>query len=139
MAVAMRILPIILLLSALSSVIADPVIVGHPGVPPLDRPTLERIYTGRVVEIGGVRVTPVNLPSGSPIRDDFLRGYLDQDEDKYTGYWTVRRYIGKGAPPRELATPAEVIDFVSKTAGAIGYVDRAEVGQGVRILLPSGR
>jgi hypothetical protein len=53
-----------------------------------------------VVEVGGVTVAAVNLRSGNTVRAHFLRTYLNQDEEKYTAYWTVRRYIGKGTPPR---------------------------------------
>ncbi len=131
----MRTLPILLLCTALPAAMAAPVIVGNPSVPALDRTTIERIYTGRVVEVSGVRVTPVNLPPGNAIRESFLRDFLAQDEDKYTGYWTVRRYVGKGTPPKELNSSAEVLEYVSKTEGAIGYVDSADAAAGVKVLL----
>lgn len=131
----MRILASILLLLSLGAALAQPVVIGHAGLRPLDRTTLERIYTGRIVEIDGVRLTPVNLPQGNALREAFLQSYLLQDENKYTGYWTVRRYVGKGTPPAELPSSAEVLDFVSKTEGAIGYVDSAKVPDGVQILL----
>ena len=98
----------------------------------LDRSTIERIYTGRVVEVDGVRVTPVNLPAGNAIRESFLRDFLAQDEDKYTGYWTVRRYVGKGTPPRVLSSTTEVLEFVSRNAGAIGYIDGYVDGDATR-------
>ena len=133
----MRLLPALLLLAALPSARAEPVIIGNPSLSALDRTTLQRIYTGRVVEVEGQRVTPVDLPSGSPLRDRFLRLYLDQDDDSYTGYWTVRRYVGKGTPPRVLPSTAEVLDFVSRNAGAIGYVDSEELKPGLKVLLHS--
>ena len=50
-------------------------------------------------------------------------------------YWTVRRYIGKGAPPREITKSADLIRFVTTTPGAIGYVDAADVQPGLNVLL----
>ena len=118
------------------SIAADGVVViGHPNLTGLDAPTLEKVYTGKVIEVNGVPVTAVNASSGSGVRSRFLHAYLKQDEDKYTAYWIVRRYIGKGAPPRELATSEAVIAFVKTTPGAIGYVDEAEVPAGVTVLL----
>ena len=128
-------IPLTLLLISALPVLADPVIIGHQGLPPLDAKTLERIYTGKVVELNGVRLTPVNLPPRSTLRERFLQDYLGQDEGKYTGYWTVRRYIGKGTPPRELDNTAEVIQFISHTTGAIGYVDEADVNPDTPVLL----
>ncbi|MBK5963498.1 hypothetical protein CCR95_05185 [Thiocystis minor] len=128
-------IPLTLLLCAALPVLAEPMIVGHPNLAPLDRETLQRIYTGKVVEVNGARVTPVNLTPGNELRARFLRDYLGQDEDKYTGYWTVRRYVGKGAPPREFGTTGEVKQFIARTPGAIGYIDETELTSDARILL----
>jgi ABC-type phosphate transport system substrate-binding protein len=111
------------------------IVIGHPNLPALDAATLEKVYTGKVVEVGGIAVTAVNAQSGSATRARFLQSYLKQDEDKYTAYWIVRRYIGKGAPPREIVGSAAVIDFVKATPGAIAYIDAADAQPGVRVLL----
>ena len=111
------------------------VVIGHEGLTSLDAATLEKIYTGKVIEVNGIPVTAINANSGSAVRNRFLHTLLKQDEDRYTAYWTVRRYIGKGAPPRELSSSVDVINFVKSTPGAIGYVDEAEVPPGANVLL----
>jgi ABC-type phosphate transport system substrate-binding protein len=117
-----------------SPLLADPVVIGHPNLSTLDRVSLQRIYTGKVVELNGSRVFPVDLRPGDRLRQRFLELYLDQDEDKYIGYWTVRRYVGKGTPPRELDSPEAVIQYVSQTPGAIGYVDESALKAGLNVL-----
>jgi hypothetical protein len=111
------------------------VVVGHATVRKLDAGTVQRIYTGKVIEVDGVAVMPVNLRPGQNLRQRFLQDYLQQAEDAYTGYWTVRRYIGKGTPPRELATVAEVLAFVQNTPGAVAYMDEADVPPHVNVVL----
>lgn len=111
------------------------VVIGHPGLEKINVNMVQRIFTGRVVEVGGQAVTPVNVVAGSAVRAQFLQTYLQQDEDKYIAYWTVRRYIGKGVPPRELNSPDEVLRFVAATPGAIGYVPESSIAAGVNILL----
>lgn len=111
------------------------VVIGNANLTRLDAATLEKIYTGKVIEVEGKPVTAVNANSGSPVRNRFLQAFLNQDEDKYTAYWTVRRYIGKGASPREMSSSADVIKFVQSTPGAIGYIDEADVPPGVNVLL----
>ena len=111
------------------------VVIGNSNLTRLDAPTLSKIYKGQVIEVDGISVTAVNASSGSAIRNRFLQVYLNEDEDKYTAYWTVRRYIGKGASPRELSSSAEVINFVKSTRGAIGYIDEADVSPGMNVLL----
>ena len=111
------------------------VVIGNPNLRRLDAKTVARIYTGKVIEVDGVTVTAVNANSGSPVRTRFLQVYLNQDEDKYMAYWTVRRYIGKGASPRELPKSSDIINFVNSTPGAIGYIDEADVRPGMNVLL----
>ena len=51
------------------------VVIGHPNLPALDAPTLEKVYTGKVVEVNGVAVTAVNAQTGSESQF-FIHRYL---------------------------------------------------------------
>lgn len=44
-------------------------------------------------------------------------------------------YVGKGVPPSQLPTTAEMIRLVSGTPGAIGYVDEADLKGDVKAAL----
>lgn len=109
-------------------------IIGHPALPKTDKATLQRLYTGRAVSIGQQTVAPINLPPGNPVRDDFLQFCLEQNEEQYTGYWLVRRYVGKGAPPMELGSVDEVVRHVQATPGAIGYVPVSKLPRGANVI-----
>lgn len=109
------------------------VIIGHAGISRLNTITVEKIFTGKVINVDGAPVTAVNLKPGA-LRDRFLQHFLNQDDDKYTAYWTVRRFIGKGIPPKELSSASEVIDFVQNTPGAIGYIDENELKPGMNVV-----
>src|SRR5262245_21727438 len=112
------------------------VVVAHADTPALDADTLQKIYLGKVVEVGGRPVVPVNLAKGNSLRTAFMEQVLAQDDDKFIAYWTVRRYIGKGSPPREFATTQEQLEFLRKTPGAVGYLsDAAQVEQGLKTIL----
>jgi ABC-type phosphate transport system substrate-binding protein len=110
------------------------VVVAHPGMRKLDVATVERIYTGRVVELDGQPVLPVNLPPQHPLRQRFLKEFVQRDEPGYLAYWTVRRYVGKGAPPREVGNSAEVLMHVLNTPGAIGYLEESDLPPGVNVV-----
>jgi ABC-type phosphate transport system substrate-binding protein len=112
------------------------VVVAHPDTPALNEETLQKIYLGKVVEVNGHPIVPVNLNKGNVLRIAFMRQVLAQDDDKFIAYWTVRRYIGKGSPPREFATVREQLEFVRATPGAVGYLDEGtDNRQGVKTLL----
>ncbi|MEI7670945.1 MAG: hypothetical protein WCK00_02410 [Deltaproteobacteria bacterium] len=112
----------------------DIVVIGNSNVPKMDTTTIQKIYTGKFISVSGVSVKPVGEKPGTPARNRFLKEFLDQDEEKFTAYWTVRRYIGKGTPPVELANAAAVISYVLSTPGAVGYIDEADVKQGMNII-----
>lgn len=111
------------------------VVIGHASLQRLDPETVEKIYTGKQIQVGSIYVTAVNADVGSALRERFLQAFLKQDEGKYTGYWRVRRSIGQGKPPKELPKSADVINFVTSTPGAIGYILESEVQAGMNILL----
>ena len=130
--ISLKLLPLLL---ACAHANAAVLVIGHANLSKLDASTVQKIFTGKAIEVGGVTVTAVNSHPGSSLRNHFLQTYLNQDEEKYTAYWTVRRYIGKGAPPKELSSSAEVINFVQSTPGAIGYIDEGDLKPGLNVLI----
>jgi hypothetical protein len=48
----------------------------------------------------------------------------------------VRRYIGKGSPPREFGSIELQLEFLRNTPGAVGYLDASsEIEPGLKTLL----
>ena len=112
------------------------VVIANADTPALDADTLQKVYLGKVVEVAGRPIIPVNLAKGNVVRAAFMEQVLAQDDEKFIAYWTVRRYIGKGSPPREFGTIQELLEFLRKTPGAVGYLDEsAEIKQGLKTLL----
>jgi ABC-type phosphate transport system substrate-binding protein len=127
-------LPVFLLLFAMSDALAgDVVVIGNANLGKLDVAMVQKIFTGKLIKVDGIDVTAVNIKSG-PLRDQFLQTFLQQTDAKYTAYWAIRLFVGKGAPPPELSSPAEVVKFVQSTPGAIGYVDESDLVDSVRVL-----
>lgn len=110
------------------------VVVGHAGLPRIDAALVQRLYTGRAIEVGGQLATVLNLRGGHPLRQRFLTAFLDTDEERYRAYWTVRRHVGKGAPPREFDSVAELLQFVARTPGALGYADVKDLPAGANVI-----
>jgi hypothetical protein len=100
----------------------------------MDAETVQRIYAGKVIVVGGVVVSPVHLPVGSPQRQHFMADVMQQSEDAYQAYWTVRRYVGKGTPPREVHNLAEALAHVGATPGGLAYVDDTDVPAGANVV-----
>ena len=128
----------LLLIAGAASANEDVVVIASGALPKVDLPTLQRLYTGRIVSVGQQAATPLNLPAGDPLRKRFLEGVLGQTEEQYTGYWLVRRYVGKGAPPQEFATVDEMLRQLASTPGAVAYVPVSKVPSGANIIYRAG-
>ena len=110
------------------------VVIGHANMRPLDKQTVEKIYTGKNIKVGDILVTAVNADVGSTIRERFLKTIIEKEEDSYTGRWLVMRTRGLGKPPQELPNAAAIINFVTTTPGAIGYISESDVRPGLNIV-----
>ena len=128
----------LLLIAGAANANDELVVIASGALPKVDLSTLQRLYTGRIVSVGQQAATPLNLPAGDPLRKRFLEGILGQTEEQYTGYWLVRRYVGKGAPPQEFATVDEMLRQLASTPGAVAYVPVSKVPSGANIIYRAG-
>ncbi|TXI76159.1 MAG: hypothetical protein E6Q42_07745 [Dechloromonas sp.] len=128
----------LLLIAGAANANDEVVVIASGALPKVDLPTLQRLYTGRIVSVGQQAATPLNLSAGDPLRKRFLEGVLGQTEEQYTGYWLVRRYVGKGAPPQEFATVDEMLRQLASTPGAVAYVPVSKVPSGANIIYRAG-
>ena len=60
---------------------------------------------------------------GEPeVHSMFLKQHVKLSDSDWKIYWKRMVFTGRGLPPQTIPTEAELIDFVSKTKGAVGYV-----------------
>jgi ABC-type phosphate transport system substrate-binding protein len=81
----------------------------------------------------GSHVEPVLLKSGAA-HEAFLKEYVGKTGNALETYYRSLVFTGKGSMPKTLASDAEVVDYVSKTKGAIGYVSADAGTDGVKVL-----
>jgi len=75
----------------------------------------------------GTHVEPV-LEKDGPVHEAFLHEYLAAGtNDDLQSYYRALVFSGRGSMPRQLGSDAEVVAYVARTKGAIGYVS-AETG-----------
>jgi ABC-type phosphate transport system substrate-binding protein len=79
-------------------------------------------------------IRPVDLPASSPVRRRFTEEVLERTLESVKSYWQQRIFSGRDVPPPELDTDDDVVAYVRKHDGAVGYVSgRADVS-GVKVL-----
>lgn len=84
----------------------------------------------------GKRVTILMLAQGQPERTAVLRGIYKMAEDEFEQYFTQAAFTGKiSAPPKDVASAAQMKQAVAANPGAIGYVKKEDVDDSVKVIL----
>jgi TonB family protein len=81
----------------------------------------------------GTHVEPV-LEKDGPVHEAFLREYLGGTDDDLQNYYRALVFSGRGSMPKQLGSDAEVVAYVARTKGAIGYVSAETIGEDVKTL-----
>ena len=83
---------------------------------------LKGVFLGTKTSLSdGSHVEPVLLKSGA-VHEAFLKEYVGKTDDALNTYYRSLVFTGKGSMPKAFASDADVVSFVEKTKGAIGYV-----------------
>lgn len=106
------------------------VIVNPANSVALTSDELTRLFTGR-----SSALTAVNLAESSPLRSEFDEKGVGRSSAQLKAHWSKLMFTGKGTPPTELATEAEVLAYVAQNPNAIGYVNAASVTAAVKVAL----
>ena len=66
----------------------------------------------------------VTLAKGQT-HENFLKTYLNKTPSQFANYWKKQVFTGKAKAPKSFKTEKELVEFVAKTKGAIGYISPA--------------
>ncbi len=111
-----------------------------PVIERIDTDDLRDIYLGnRIFWKNGKRIFPSHIEKSSDTMKYFLNKVLSMNPRQYNKYWRRRLFSGKGHPPIELENDNKTLDYVKKTNGALGLVDKVPrvVDKGLYFFQPS--
>ncbi|WP_240615558.1 phosphate ABC transporter substrate-binding protein [Alteromonas facilis] len=116
------------------AVLAETVVIVHPSNnAALDEKSVQRIFLGKEKKFSdGGESIPVNQVPESAVRADFDTNILGRSSSQVSAYWSKLVFTGKGVPPKEVSSDAEVIELVAKNPSAIGYIDSASLTDAVK-------
>lgn len=104
----------------------DFLVIVHPSVSgsSIKRADLAAVFLRKAARWGGGgRAVPVDQSGTSPVRKAFSDGVLQLPVAQVVQYWQKQMFAASPLrPPPVKGSDAEVIGFVAKTEGAVGYV-----------------
>ncbi len=125
-------------LAAASPASAELVVVVNAGsgVERLSRDEVINIFLGRYRQLSsGLAALPIDQPASHALKAQFYRNLVNKDLAEINAYWARLTFSGKTSPPRQAASAAEVVDWLARTRGAIGYVERNMVDARLKIVM----
>ena len=98
---------------------------------------LRAIFTGEKTRFAdGSHAVPVTL-KGGPVHEVFLKNHLGEGPDEFRAGWRKAVFTGQGAMPKACDSESVLIEYVSVTPGALGYVSRLFPQSDVKSILIS--
>jgi len=70
----------------------------------------------------GKVIFPADLTPNSTVRRQFTEDVLKRSVEAVKGYWQQRIFSGRDVPPPEFDSDDDVVKYVLKHEGAVGYV-----------------
>lgn len=100
------------------------VIVAHKSVP-VDEITpkdLEAVFLGNKNKINDVKITIITMKEGG-VHELFLKNFVNKTSSQFATFWKKLVFTGKGTMPAAVDSEKDMLTHISKTKGAIGYVE----------------
>ncbi len=112
------------------------VIVNPANGSQISKEEIADIYLGKLKRFSnGEAVLAVDHQESADIRTQFLQAVLDKNPTQMKSYWSRLIFTGKGVPPEVMENDAEIVKYVSKNPGAIGYIETQAVTDKVKVIL----
>ncbi|MBL4631748.1 MAG: phosphate ABC transporter substrate-binding protein [Paraglaciecola sp.] len=113
---------------------AEVVLVVHPSnSADLNKSLVKRIFLGKEKKFStGQEAIPINQAPNTASRSSFDTDTLGRSSTQVAAYWSKLVFTGKGIPPKEVNSDAEVITLVAGNQNAVGYVDSNAVNDSVK-------
>ncbi|GEK10382.1 phosphate ABC transporter substrate-binding protein [Pseudoalteromonas sp. McH1-7] len=129
-----KIITLGLLLSSQIALADIAVIVNTANNTSVDEAVIKKLYLGKSKSFAdGSSANPVNQ-DGNATFDEFNDKVIGKSSSQLNAHWSKLVFTGKGTPPKKLANDQAIIEFVSKNADAIGYIDASKVTDAVKVV-----
>ena len=101
----------------------------------LSKEQVSSLFTGAAFQYpSGTKAVLIDQSDSSDARQKFYSKITDKSASQLKSTWSRLTFSGKGSPPREVASSADVKKAVSGDPAAIGYIEKSAVDGSVKVL-----
>ncbi len=87
----------------------------------LSQADIQNIYLGKKDKWDNNQGINFTALSQGNCYEAFIREFVGRTPFQFQNYWKKQIFTGKGQPPRGFDSVTELVDYVSRTTGAIGF------------------
>ena len=101
----------------------------------LSKSEVEAIFLQKRVSGPGQQIlVPIFLPDSSDSSVEFADRVLGKSVKQLRAYWNLKVLTGRLKPPIVVETPEELITYLNRNHGSLGYLYESDVRDGLRVL-----
>lgn len=118
-----------------------PAIIAHPAVPEetLTDHEVRNAFLGKKTKWSNGEPLVLVTIKDEPVHEAFLRRFINKTPTRFRLYWKSLAFTGKAPTPIALPDEQAVIDYVTNTKGAVGYISLGKAkAAGCKILANHG-
>jgi hypothetical protein len=114
----------------------DYVVIANPGLglSSISKAELKRVFQGKISDVGGKKVTPINLPDDAAAKGSFLKDICGQDVNEYKEHWVEMKVKGNGVPPMLQPNGKAAKAMVAAIPGGLSYVPAEDADASVQVV-----
>lgn len=124
------------MVSGVSASAQKVLVVANPSVHPdqLSTEQVRAIFTGGETNLkGGAHLLPILL-RGGPVHEAFLKELIGKQDSSFRLAWRALVFSGQASMPRSAEDEADMVSYVARTPGAIGYISNSTPHEHVVVL-----
>jgi ABC-type phosphate transport system substrate-binding protein len=112
------------------------VIVTNKGVPQgaVNAEAIKKIYSGYMFKWPDNQTIALAVMEKTEAHGDFLKSYVGKTESQFSTTWKKMVFSGQASYPKQFDSAQSLVDYVKKTPGAIGYVEKGANTDGVNVV-----
>lgn len=115
------------------------VVSADSGISSLSHDEVVNIFLGRYRKLpNGATAIPLDIDGDSAERRAFYQSLLGKPLAEINSYWSRLVFSGRTTPPEDVPSQRDVLLRVMRDPVAIGYVDRANLNEKVKVVYEFG-